>query len=86
MYGFAPLQGANSANYRPTRALRASSERASEACVGNTRTTWHLRNYLLMLDGHRPLIDLADEDADKSAWWSATAHDHEALDAIVITS
>jgi hypothetical protein len=37
-----------------------------------------------MLDGLRPLIDLADEDAYKSAWWSATAHDHEALDAIVI--
>ena len=51
---------------------------------GNTRTTWHLRNYLLMLDGLRPLIDLADEDAYKSAWWSATAHDHPALDAIVI--
>jgi fido (protein-threonine AMPylation protein) len=51
---------------------------------GNTRTTWHLRNYLLMLDGLRPLIDLTDEDAYKAAWWSATAHDHEALDAIVI--
>lgn len=30
---------------------------------GNTRTTWHLRNYALMLDGLRPLIDLADEEA-----------------------
>ena len=37
-----------------------------------------------MLDGLRPLIDLADEDAYKAAWWSATAHDHEALDMIVI--
>jgi hypothetical protein len=37
-----------------------------------------------MLDGLRPLIDLADEDAYKSAWWSATAHDHTALDTIVI--
>ena len=46
---------------------------------GNTRTTWHLRNYLLMLDGLRPLIDLADEAAYKSAWWSATAHDHTSL-------
>lgn len=51
---------------------------------GNTRTTWHLRNYLLMLDGLRPLIDLADEDTYKSAWWSATAHDHVALDAVVL--
>ncbi|MES1193909.1 MAG: hypothetical protein ABUM26_06250 [Solirubrobacterales bacterium] len=51
---------------------------------GNTRTTWHLRNYLLMLDGLRPLVDLTDEDAYKSAWWSATAHDHEALDEIII--
>jgi hypothetical protein len=28
---------------------------------GNTRTTWHLRNYLLMHDGLRPLIDLNDQ-------------------------
>jgi fido (protein-threonine AMPylation protein) len=51
---------------------------------GNTRATWHLRNYLLMLDGLRPLIDLFDEDAYKVAWWAATTHDHEALDTIVI--
>jgi hypothetical protein len=30
------------------------------------------------------LIDLANEDAYKSAWWVATTHDHTALDAIVI--
>ena len=51
---------------------------------GNTRTTWHLRNYLLMLDGLRPLIGLADEEAYLAAWWSATAHEHVALDAVVI--
>lgn len=51
---------------------------------GNTRTTWHLRNYALMLDGLRPLIDLADEDAYLDAWWTATPHDHQALDAIVL--
>lgn len=46
---------------------------------GNTRTTWHLRNYLLMLAGLRPLIDLQEEEAYESAWWSATAHDHAAF-------
>lgn len=52
---------------------------------GNTRATWHLRNYLLMLDGLRPLIDLVDQTAYESAWWSATAEDHPRLDAAVLT-
>lgn len=51
---------------------------------GNTRTTWHLRNYLLMLDGLRPLVDLVDEDAHNEAWWAASQHDHEALDRAVL--
>jgi len=51
---------------------------------GNTRTTWHLRNYVLMLDGLRPLIEFADESAYEDAWWAATPHDHEALDRIVL--
>ncbi len=51
---------------------------------GNTRTTWHLRNYLLMLDGFKPLTDLDDYDRYESAWWNATAEDHDALDAAVL--
>lgn len=51
---------------------------------GNTRTTWHLRNYLLMCDGLRPLIGLSDEDAYNDSWWSATPLDHEELDRLVL--
>jgi fido (protein-threonine AMPylation protein) len=52
---------------------------------GNTRATWHLRNYLLMLDGLRPLVDLADLAAYESAWWEGTAEDHRQLDTVVIS-
>lgn len=52
---------------------------------GNTRATWHLRNYALMLDGLRPLVDLADIDRYESVWWTATAEDHDQLDEIVLT-
>ena len=52
---------------------------------GNTRATWHLRNYALMLDGLRPLVDLADIDRYESVWWTATAEDHDELDEIVLT-
>ena len=51
---------------------------------GNTRATWHLRNYVLMLDGLRPLVDLADLDRYENAWWNATATDHSQLDEIVL--
>ena len=51
---------------------------------GNTRTTWHLRNYVLMLDGLRPLVDLQDMETYEDAWWTATPHDHEALDRAVL--
>jgi fido (protein-threonine AMPylation protein) len=51
---------------------------------GNTRATWHLRNYILMLDGLRPLVDLTDIAAYESAWWKATTEDHWRLDAAVI--
>ncbi|HWO48095.1 MAG TPA: Fic family protein [Solirubrobacterales bacterium] len=51
---------------------------------GNTRATWHLRNYLFMLDGLRPLVDLCDIDAYEEAWWKASASDHIALDEIVL--
>lgn len=51
---------------------------------GNTRTTWDLRNYLLMLGGLRPLVDLRDQEAYEDAWWSAAPNDHDALDASVI--
>ena len=51
---------------------------------GNTRATWHLRNYLLMLDGLRPLIDLVDQPGYESAWWNATAEDHAQLDAVIL--
>ncbi len=51
---------------------------------GNTRTTWHLRNYLLMLDGLRPLTDLTNYDRYETAWWDATVEDHDALDAAVL--
>lgn len=52
---------------------------------GNTRATWHLRNYALMLDGLRPLVDLADLDRYEDAWWNATATDHAELDRTVLT-
>lgn len=51
---------------------------------GNTRTTWHFRNYLLMLDGLRPLVALDDQEAYEAAWWSATPNAHDELDAIVL--
>jgi fido (protein-threonine AMPylation protein) len=51
---------------------------------GNTRTTFHLRNYLLMLDGLRPLIDLQDQVRYEAAWWDATPHDHEELDSAIL--
>lgn len=52
---------------------------------GNTRATWHLRNYLLMLDGLRPLVDLAALDDYERAWWKATVEDHNELDAERLT-
>lgn len=52
---------------------------------GNTRATWHLRNYLLMLDGLRPLIDLADLATYEGAWWNAALESHKQLDAVVLT-
>lgn len=51
---------------------------------GNTRATWHLRNYLLMLDGLRPLIDLADVSDYETAWWNASAENHRQLDTAVL--
>jgi fido (protein-threonine AMPylation protein) len=50
---------------------------------GNTRATWHLRNYALMLGGLPALNDPADPDTYDAAWWAATASDHEALDQVV---
>jgi fido (protein-threonine AMPylation protein) len=50
---------------------------------GNTRAAWHLRNYLLMLDGLPPLDNLVDRGRYMEAWWAATAEDHEALDDAV---
>lgn len=51
---------------------------------GNTRATWHLRNYLLMLDGLLPLIDLANVNDYENAWWNASAEDHREVDAAVL--
>jgi len=51
---------------------------------GNTRATWHLRNYLFMLEGLKPLVDLADFDSYEAAWWKATAESHDELDAVVL--
>jgi hypothetical protein len=51
---------------------------------GNTRATWHVRNYALMVDGLRPLVDLSDESAYNLAWWASTPHEHRALDDVVI--
>lgn len=53
---------------------------------GNTRATWHLRNYLLMLEGLPPLVDLSDIDHYERAWWDATAESHKELDAVVLTN
>lgn len=52
---------------------------------GNTRATWHLRNYLLMLDGLRPLVDLADINRYERAWWDSTAVAHDELDHVVLS-
>ncbi len=52
---------------------------------GNTRAAWHLRNYLLMLDGLPPLDNLVDRDRYATAWWAATAEDHGDLDQAVLT-
>lgn len=52
---------------------------------GNTRTTWHLRNYVLMLDGLQPLIDLTDDRRYEDAWWGATVENHDALDEVVLS-
>jgi fido (protein-threonine AMPylation protein) len=52
---------------------------------GNTRATWHLRNYLLMLEGLQPLVDLADIGRYESAWWNATAESHDELDQVALT-
>jgi fido (protein-threonine AMPylation protein) len=51
---------------------------------GNTRATWHLRNYLLMLDGLRPLIDLSNANDYENVWWNASAEDHRELDVSVL--
>lgn len=51
---------------------------------GNTRTTWHLRNYLLMLDGLKPLIELADVGGYEEAWWNASPENHDRLNEIVL--
>jgi fido (protein-threonine AMPylation protein) len=51
---------------------------------GNTRATWHLRNYVLMLDGLLPLGELQDFDAYDAAWWGARQDAHEELDRIVL--
>jgi fido (protein-threonine AMPylation protein) len=85
------------ARYRPTDDLELVEFIVAEANTlairvydvhpfidGNTRATWHLRNYLLMLDGLRPLVDLAALDDYERAWWKATAEDHDELDAIVL--
>jgi fido (protein-threonine AMPylation protein) len=53
---------------------------------GNTRATWHLRNYLLMFDGLRPLVDLADIAHYERAWWDATAESHDELDQVVLAA
>jgi hypothetical protein len=51
---------------------------------GNTRATWHLRNYALMLDGLPPLGDPSDLDAYDLAWWAASPVDHVELDRVVL--
>lgn len=51
---------------------------------GNTRAAWHLRNYLLMLDGLPPLDNLVDHEGYMTAWWAATADDHDDLDQAVL--
>ena len=51
---------------------------------GNTRATWHLRNYLLMLAGLPPMIDLVDQARYEESWWSASPTDHEELDRCVL--
>lgn len=51
---------------------------------GNTRATFHLRNYALMLGGVDPILRLHDEDAHKSAWMAADPSDHAELDEVVL--
>lgn len=74
---------------------RAVSE-ANEAAIaiydahpfidGNTRTTWHFRNFLLMVPGYSPLLDPIDWRRFEYAWWSATPADHAELDLVTLES
>jgi hypothetical protein len=38
-----------------------------------------------MLEGLRPLVDLADIDRYEHAWWDSTAETHDELDEVVLT-
>ncbi|HEX3830533.1 MAG TPA: Fic family protein [Solirubrobacteraceae bacterium] len=84
-------------NYWPADALEEIRFIVSEAnCLavalydvhpfvdGNTRTTWHMRNYALMRDGLRPLIDVGNEDVYDAVWVAASALDHRDLDDLVL--
>lgn len=51
---------------------------------GNTRTTFSLRNYALMLGGVGPVLGLNDVDEHTRAWMAATPHDHDDLDQLVL--
>jgi Fic family protein len=51
---------------------------------GNTRTTYLLRNYALMLGGVGPVLNLHDDQAHIDAWMAATPLEHRALDDIVL--
>jgi hypothetical protein len=50
---------------------------------GNTQSTRHLRNYLLMVDGLWPLVDLENFELYERVWWNATAESHRELDQVV---
>lgn len=67
---------------RPTP-WQSASTRSTHSSTG-TRGQLALRNYVLMLDGLRPLVDLSDLDRYENAWWSAAVTDHTELDEIVL--
>ncbi len=49
---------------------------------GNTRASWHLRNYALMAHRLRPLVDYTDRY--EQAWWRSSPLAHEDLDYAVL--
>lgn len=51
---------------------------------GNTRTTWHFRNFLLLVSGYWPLRKPSNWNRYEDVWWTADRFDHRELDLVVV--